>query len=450
MNQTGWPGKLNREHWLLVGVLAMAVALRVGVALYYGNLVPTAQDDQSYSELGWRVANGYGFSFDRQWYPFTPADTPTAHWSFLYTLLVALVYGLVGFQPVAVRMVGALLGGVLLPLATFRLTRELIPGRKEVALTAAGLAAVYAFFVMFAGRILTETFYIIALLWSLERALVVARGLRAEGRLSWWPALSLGLSLGLATLFRQAILPWVLLLFAWLLWVGLRSRSLRAAALTVGLATVVIGLLVLPFTARNYQVYGDFLLLNSNAGFAMYSAQHPMHGISFREHEAAPLPRDLREEQPPLTEAEWDRALMGRGIGFALSEPGRYALLSLSRLADYFEFWPTDTTLLHNGGRLASFTLFLPFMAAGLWLAGRQAYRAVDRKVSEWTLTPYFLALLFIVSYSLLHILTWAMPRYRLPVDAVALPYAALALVELATLIKRRRDRGWKQRSIEA
>jgi hypothetical protein len=29
--------------------------------------------------------------------------------------------------------------------------------------------------------------------------------------------------------------------------------------------------------------------------------------------------------------------------------------------------------------------------------------------------------------YSTLHILTWAMPRYRLPVDAAAMPFAALA-----------------------
>jgi hypothetical protein len=32
--------------------------------------------------------------------------------------------------------------------------------------------------------------------------------------------------------------------------------------------------------------------------------------------------------------------------------------------------------------------------------------------------------------YSLLHILTWAMPRYRLPVDAVALPFAALGILD--------------------
>ena len=55
------------------------------------------------------------------------------------------------------------------------------------------------------------------------------------------------------------------------------------------------------------------------------------------------------------------------------------------------------------------------------------------------------LVLLFMAFYSLLHILTWAMPRYRLPVDAVALPFAALALVALVRALRRRSGRVLKQ-----
>ena len=42
-------------------------------------------------------------------------------------------------------------------------------------------------------------------------------------------------------------------------------------------------------------------------------------------------------------------------------------------------------------------------------------------------------ALLFLFAgfYTLLHLLTWAMVRYRLPVDAALLPLAALAVVDL-------------------
>jgi hypothetical protein len=41
------------------------------------------------------------------------------------------------------------------------------------------------------------------------------------------------------------------------------------------------------------------------------------------------------------------------------------------------------------------------------------------------------LTLLFVLFYSLLHVFTWAMSRYRLPADAVLLIYAAVALASL-------------------
>jgi hypothetical protein len=60
---------------------------------------------------------------------------------------------------------------------------------------------------------------------------------------------------------------------------------------------------------------------------------------------------------------------MARGIGFVLAEPGRYFMLSLSRVRDYFEFWPTaDSSLTFNAGRVFSIALFLPFMLYGIWL----------------------------------------------------------------------------------
>jgi len=114
--------------------------------------------------------------------------------------------------------------------------------------------------------------------------------------------------------------------------------------------------------------------------------------------------------------------LLRQGIQFVLDDPGRYLLLSLSRVRAFFEFWPTpDTTLLHNVGRTASFGLLLPFLLYGLVLAVRRP-GFVKRNA---------LVFLFAGFYTLLHVLTWAMVRYRLPVDAVLMPIAALAVVDL-------------------
>jgi hypothetical protein len=436
-------GMRQRASIYLIGIWGLSVLLRVGVAFYLGDVVdapPLLTDQRSYHALGTRLIGGYGFSFDTGWYPFTPPNTPTAHWSFLYSLFVAAVYALFGIHPLAVRLVQSVLGGLLLPWAVYRLTESMAIGKADkgttqennddrempqrlLPLVAALSAAIYAYFILYAATLMTETFYIIALLWSLERALALAQNPTVKR------GAALGLALGLATLLRQSILPWVIVLFAWLLWVGYHRRLARPVGRGLAISALILLALILPFTIRNYRVYGEFLLLNSNAGYAMYSAQHPMHGTHFQEFAAAPVPEELKG----LNEAQLDRELMRRGIGFVLADPGRYALLSLSRLRAYFEFWPTpDTSLLHNLGRTGSFGLFLPFMLYGLWLALRRARPATGpTSWLKFSMTPMALALLFMIFYSLLHILTWTMPRYRLPVDAVALPFAALAVTDL-------------------
>lgn len=433
---------------ILLLILAVSVILRVGVALYLGDSTPPAKDETSYSMLAARLADGYGYSFDRAWYPFTPPDTPTAHWSFLYTAFVAAIYAVAGVHPLAVRLVQAVLTGILLPWMVYRLAVRMqgsrgagerggggeIASSDYVPLLAALVTAIYAYFVLYGAMVQTEAFFIVALLWSLERSLALAEWLHIKPDLQTGPligsALTLGLSLGAATLLRQSILPWVPVLFLWLLWAGYRQDKLRTTVLALSTSALTLAFLILPFTVRNYLAYGDFLLLNSNAGYAMYSAQHPLHGASFQAYAAAPLPTDL--DPLPQNEAQWDRALMARGIQFVLADAGRYVLLSLSRVADYFEFWPKeDSSAFFNLGRLLSFTLFLPFMLYGIYVS----------VVSCRSSVAHSLLYFFVVFYSLLHILTWAMPRYRLPVDAVLIIYAAVALAHLWENWQKRRTR---------
>lgn len=417
------PSKSSRQPRLLTTlfvVFAIAILLRVIVALYLGDSTPSGKDETSYSILGLRLAEGYGYSFPRAWYPgFVAADAPTSHWSFLYTAFVAGVYAVAGFHPLVVRLVGAVLGGILLPWMMYRLARRVWPEEENLALLAAGLGGIYAYFVLFSAQLMTETFYITALLWSLERSLALLTLFEAgQGwRRLAITALGLGTSLGIAALFRQSILPWAAVSFGLLLLYGWKAGHWRRAFGSLFLAGLILIAFILPFTLRNYIVYGDFMLLNSNAGYAMYSAQHPMHGTSFQAFTAAPLPHDLNPI--PENEPQWDKALLKRGIQFIVEDPARYVLLSLSRIPDYFMFWPTaETPPVNNIGRVFSFGLFLPLMIYGLWLSFRDWRRC-------WFLYT------FMVFYTVLHLLTWSMIRYRLPVDAVLLLFAALGLLDI-------------------
>ncbi len=82
------------------------------------------------------LAAGHGYSFPEYWYPFAPPDTPTAHWSYLYTAFVAGLYAVFGVHPAGgAALVGAVLTGLLLPWLLYRLAcRKLGPCTRDEAL----------------------------------------------------------------------------------------------------------------------------------------------------------------------------------------------------------------------------------------------------------------------------------------------------------------------------
>ncbi|MFZ1404704.1 MAG: hypothetical protein WAW03_16535, partial [Anaerolineae bacterium] len=140
----------------------------------------------------------------------------------------------------------------------------------------------------------------------------------------------------------------------------------------------------------------------------------------------APYERLIPAELRQLDEAALDSALLRRGLGFVVQDPGRYVLLSLGRLRTFFMFWPeSESSFLSNLVRVLSFGLALPFISVGLWLTARDWRR--------WSLLW-----LFVGVYTVVHLLSWALVRYRLPVDGVLLIFASPALLRLQSLIARR------------
>jgi hypothetical protein len=57
---------------------------------------------------------------------------------------------------------------------------------------------------------------------------------------------------------------------------------------------------------------------------------------------------------------------------------------------------------------------------------------------------------LFVGVYTLIHLASWPGARYRLPIDAVLIPFAALALVHIADRLAARRGRSAVLKSKES
>jgi 4-amino-4-deoxy-L-arabinose transferase-like glycosyltransferase len=303
------------------------------------------------------------------------------------------------------------LGGALICLLVYLIGRRVAD--ENTGLVAAGLAAVYGYFVYYNVALMTETFFIVLVLLTLYLSLELK-----DPRPILW--VCLGFSLGLAGLLRQTVLLFVPFLLVWL-FLELRGRGVRWWYFTVPL--VIIVLLIAPWSLRNYRVYQQFLLLNSNAGYALFASNNPNLGTDWRnEIVVVPVPEELAGQN----EAELDRALTQRGLQFMLADPGRYLRLTLDKTLEYFKFWPSsESGRMSNLVRVLSFGLYLPFMLWGLYLS-----------FSRWrNFVPLYL---FIVIHTGVHLLSWPAPRYRLSVDAVSMVFAGLALVEHARRLNRR------------
>ena len=446
------PSRSHRITWatdrrLFAAILVVAVLLRIGVAVLLGNTVqpaPGIYDQVSYQGLAERVLGGYGFSFADAHWPATRAGEPTAHWSYLYTLYLAAVYALVGVKPLVARLLQVFIVGILHPWLIYRIGSRVFD--RRIGLLASALTAVYIYFIYYSGALLTESFYIVGLLWTLDSALRIGERYRypdganndAHGWVLWF---LFGLAAGLTVLLRQLFLLIVPFILMWIAWQALTSndsetrkiRTNRIRPYFAGaiLSLLVITALILPWTIRNYRAFNTFVPLNTNSGYAFFWGNHPIYGTRF----VGILPSDgpsyhdlIPAELLHLNEAELDKALLKRGIGFVVADPQRYVLLSLSRTREYFKFWPSgQSSPISNFARVFSFGIMMPFMLYGLWLS----VLMVQRKWGSVQASYILLLWMFAALYTAIHLMTWALIRYRLPVDAVLIIFAALAIADV-------------------
>ncbi len=118
-----------------------------------------------------------------------------------------------------------------------------------------------------------------------------------------------------------------------------------------------------------------------------------------------------------MNEALWNTALARRGIEFILQDPVRYILLTGSKVGVHFNFWfSKESSSISNWMRVLSFGLYLPLFVLGIILSTK-----------DWKRCS--LIYLFILLFNLMHILSWAGTRYRLPVDAALMPFAGLTVL---------------------
>ena len=261
-----------------------------------------------------------------------------------------------------------------------------------------------------------------------ERVSAAQRGVRqsAFGNRSIVNTLGCGALLGVATLTRAVGLFFIPLAALLLVFGGAERRALalRAAALLLGAAIVIA-----PWTLRNVIVHQRPIIVDTNGTISIwYGTVRSDAERAAGEAQIFALP-NLGDRQTLAAKLTLER-VRADPLGFIGRM--RYKIASLYLLqtrsyavGDIIAIGGGGAVVVQNAGELpllwtlladAQYLLLMPLGLLGLWLApgGRRTLPAV-----AWVLLATLLA-----AVSIGH------PRLRLPIVAVALPYAAYAMTE--------------------
>ncbi|HEX8194091.1 MAG TPA: glycosyltransferase family 39 protein [Allosphingosinicella sp.] len=370
----GWAGRFAEARWIVPAIFAVAIALRLLVIL----LLPTTpvSDGQFYMERAAEMAAGLGYQEDGH---------PTAFWPVGYPALLA--GSMMVFGP---NLVGPLLLNLLAAAATVWLVLwfgRRLAGSEAAARLAALLYALYPAHIVYTGAPFNEV--VTTALAMGAFALLVA----GRRRMLWLVAA--GLLFGIATLMRPQVMLFpagaivaLLLVYRDFLW-----RDAAKAALVVHIALFAA---VMPWSLRNQQVFGEFVLVSTNGGIALQAGANDLaHGDHFNVY-ASPLAAEIGIpfEDRVRRQVEMDRRLKDMAWQWIGENPGRWAALGVRKMyllwhKDSDAFWSVKNGRPHMAGAITAaqwanqlfYTLILalalfPFVvSAGAILRGRDALK---------------------------------------------------------------------------
>ena len=252
----------------------------------------------------------------------------TCFWPVGYPAFLALLH-YPGTNPVLLARLSNILFSAALLLILIQVFKRELTGNEMAA-----FLVVVAFFPnqLFASNTLLTEPVFTTLLW-----LGILLALRSRKHAAVAPLA--GLVLGLCAYLRPAALILPFLFAGFFLKTGAFSGAIKRALLLAAVALLV----VLPWTYRNYLVFGEVVPVSSNGGFMFLMGNNPRAtgGTNFQ------FPSDL-----PGNEAERDRQAFHAGLRFIVENPGAF-LLNVPRKVffDYYRGDPYVTWSLKSTGK---------------------------------------------------------------------------------------------------
>jgi 4-amino-4-deoxy-L-arabinose transferase-like glycosyltransferase len=409
---------------VILVVLLLALAIRVGTAEHYNNIVPQT-DAADYDRHAVSIADGNGYPPSGK---VTGGPGPSAFRPPLYPLVLAGAYVVSGTADASARwesgrLEEALIGTIvvaLIALIAFQLWG------RVAAVFAGGIAAIYPPFILAGSTLLTEPLFTALCLGGVA---VVLRFRGGDERRRW--LLVAGACAGLATLTRTngAVAIAILALAVW----TSRPRWSRRALLGPAALLASAALVILPWTIRNAIELDAFVPVSTQANF----------GLAGQYNHLALHNRALW--LPPFTAPEYRHVFLS-GIGkgeiklagelhdkvfdFIGEHPAHVAVagfwnaLRTLNLVDPVGLERQAASDLGEPQNLAQLSVY-SFWVLALFILVAISFRLVSRMPTFM----YVIPILFVVSVMFVSGIT----RYRTPADPFLILAAASALAALCS-----------------
>ncbi len=434
----------SRARLGLISLAGLALVLRVWTVaiLSTDHAGPVAYEHGRIAE---NLLAGRGFSIE-----LLGTYGPTSQQAPVYPCLLAVAYSLFGVaSPQAVLAMQLLqcVAGTLLVLAVVWVAWSLLPEKPGIGWVAGAGAALYPTHVYAVTHLQVALWA--ALLLTALIGVVVAPGSRAR----WRGALLAGLLAGLL-LLTDPILAVALPIVAAAFWLADGDGSWRArfalpALGRVALMAGVAGVLIAPWTIRNWVVHREPVFIKSTFGYALWQGNNSIswgtdkipkpsveilrqtHDGTLRgvdralweaRHETLYIDDVLLKptgyrEFAGLSEPQRSALLGRRAWQFIRENPGHYARLCLKRLRYFLLFDETNPKATHQLYRVATST-WLVLATLGLAVSAGQWRR----------LWPTYAIFLVVTAF---HTLVITSVRFRIPVEPLSFVWAAAAVAPL-------------------
>ena len=383
------PGMISALTRLVMHRRAMAVILLLALvpraAMLLCAVTPTSDADWYYGHAAQMAAgmdylDGHGH--------------PTAFWPVGWPWLLSLAFRAGGTSLATLGVLN--LGAALLTVWLTRDLGRLLTGSEGAGRIAALLYAVYPNAVLYVPLALTEVPYT-ALLLVAVKLLVDDSPARQSAR--WVLA---GLVLALATLIKAqtlVIVPAIVLVMA------LRTRSVWRPALCGALVLGTALLAIAPWTVRNHQALGAWVMVSTNGGYTLLTGNNDSANGTYTPDD--PLVKQV-EARTDLDEVARDALARNLAKDWIATHPARFAALAPLKL---IRLWGPDGEgqwAYETGSRVyaAAPKAFLAVRAANQALYWAllavfviapipiiRARRAAGQPVIDWWLVAYMVAL---------------------------------------------------------